>query len=79
MDPAFNVAGSQPGFELWRIEALKPVKIAEVSQDFGLLRIFFALAILRIPAPMGDDADLSVAFYYAEHSRHSPLPSKTCR
>ena len=34
MDPAFNGAGSQPGFELWRIEALKPVKIAEVSQDF---------------------------------------------
>ena len=30
-EPAFVGAGSKAGLELWRIEALKPVKIPDVS------------------------------------------------
>jgi hypothetical protein len=31
MDPAFKGAGVSEGFELWRIEDFKPVKMNEVS------------------------------------------------
>ena len=30
-EPAFIGAGQVPGFELWRIEALKPVKLPKVG------------------------------------------------
>lgn len=32
MDPAFEGAGKKEGMEMWRIEALKPVKMSAVSE-----------------------------------------------